>query len=86
MEKNKSEAFILLSQNSWVPSNNEESWFCWCCPLSSKTSQIWKMITAEESQHHTDNKPMSNLKSKGGKLLVFFGGISLFYVILIQHL
>lgn len=44
------------------------------------------MITAEESQHHTDDKPMCNLKSKGGNLLVFFGGISLFYAILVQHL
>jgi len=44
------------------------------------------MITAEESQHHTDEKPMSELKSKGENLLVFFGGISLFYVIFVQHL
>lgn len=54
---------------------------------SAKALQIWKlMITVKESQHHTDDKPMSNLKSKGENLLVFFGGISLFYVILVQHL
>lgn len=41
------------------------------------------MITAEESQHHTDDKPIS--EEQGGNLLVFFGRISLFYVIFVQH-